>query len=86
MTQSGIESLLSEKIGLDANSIGSHHIQRTIERRMADCAITNITTYLEHLQNSSEEWQALIESIVVPETWFFREQKAFAFLKNLHPV
>ncbi|RUR80875.1 CheR family methyltransferase [Chlorogloeopsis fritschii PCC 9212] len=82
MTQSVIESLLTQKIGLDANSIGCNNIQRAIERRMADCAIANITTYLEHLQKSSEEWQALIESIIVPETWFFREQEAFAFLKN----
>ena len=82
MAQSVIEALLRSKIGLDANSIGADAIASTIYQRMADCGITDIASYLGKLQVSSHEWEALIDSVIVPETWFFREPESFAFLKN----
>ncbi|MEH2204408.1 MAG: CheR family methyltransferase [Nostoc sp.] len=82
MAQSVIEALLKSKIGLDANSIGADAIASVIYQRMADCGITDIANYLGKLQASSQEWEALIDSIIVPETWFFREPESFAFLKH----
>lgn len=70
MTYSEGEALLKQKIGLDANSIGSSAIANVIAQRMAACRITSISGYLEHLQQSPQEWQALIDSVIVPETWF----------------
>ncbi|BAZ50006.1 MCP methyltransferase, CheR-type with Tpr repeats [Nostoc sp. NIES-4103] len=81
MAQSVIEALLRSKIGLDVNSIGSSAIASAIYQRMADCAITQMSSYLGHLQDSPQEWDALIDSVIVPETWFFREPESFAFLK-----
>ncbi|MHC5936360.1 hypothetical protein [Nostoc sp.] len=49
---------------------------------MANCGITDIANYLEKLQASTQEWEALIDSVIVPETWFFREPESFAFLKH----
>lgn len=82
MAQSVIEALLKSKIGLDANSIGADAIASVIYQRMADCGITDIANYLGKLQASSQEWEALIDSVIVPETWFFREPDSFAFLKH----
>ncbi|MEH2281187.1 MAG: CheR family methyltransferase [Nostoc sp.] len=82
MAQSVIEALLKSKIGLDANSIGADAIASAISQRMADCGITDITHYLGKLQVSTQEWEALIDSVIVPETWFFREPESFAFLKH----
>ncbi|WP_375493529.1 CheR family methyltransferase [uncultured Nostoc sp.] len=82
MAQSVIEALLKSKIGLDANSIGADAIASVIYQRMADCGITDIANYLGKLQASSQEWEALIDSVIVPETWFFREPESFAFLKH----
>ncbi|MBW4559598.1 MAG: chemotaxis protein [Mojavia pulchra JT2-VF2] len=82
MTYSEGEALLRRKIGLDASSIGSGAIARAIDRRMADCGITDIASYLRHLEESSQEWQALIDSVIVPETWFLREPESFKFLQQ----
>lgn len=82
MPQSVIESLLKQKIGLDANSIGSSTIARAIYQRMADCRISTMAGYLGLLQESPQEWEAFVESVVIPETWFFRERESFNFLKD----
>ncbi|WP_292870477.1 CheR family methyltransferase [Nostoc sp. LPT] len=80
--QSVIEALLKSKIGLDVNSIGYGAIASAIYQRMADCGIKQISSYLAHLQDSPQEWDILIDSVIVPETWFFREPESFAFLKH----
>jgi chemotaxis protein methyltransferase WspC len=80
MTQVAIEALLRQKIGLDASSIGSSTIARAIRRRMADCGLADMATYLHRLQTSTQEWEELIETVIVPETWFFRDREPFAFL------
>ncbi|MBD2610983.1 MAG: CheR family methyltransferase [Nostoc sp. ZfuVER08] len=82
MAQSVIEALLKSKIGLDANSIGADAIASAISQRMLDCGIGDIASYLGKLQASSQEWEALIDSVIVPETWFFREPESFTFLKH----
>ncbi|ALF52109.1 chemotaxis protein [Nostoc piscinale CENA21] len=82
MVQSVIEALLRSKIGLDVNSIGSGAIASAIYQRMADCGISEMSSYLEYLQDSPQEWEALIENVIIPETWFFREPESFALLKN----
>ncbi|MBD2197064.1 MULTISPECIES: CheR family methyltransferase [Calothrix] len=82
MTYSAGEALLKEKIGLDANSIGAGAIANVIAQRMAACKITHISSYLEYLQQSPAEWEALIDIVIVPETWFFREPETFAILQQ----
>jgi chemotaxis protein methyltransferase WspC len=77
-----IEALLKQRIGLDANSVGSEAIARVVKKRMTDINIQNIAEYYQELQQSSQEWQALIDSIIIPETWFFREPESFKFLQK----
>src|SRR5205814_4567729 len=38
--------------------------------------------YLERLRNSPEELAELIDAVVVPETWFFRDRGAFSVLER----
>jgi chemotaxis protein methyltransferase WspC len=82
MTQTAIEALLRQKIGLDAITIGSNTITRSINRRMADCGLTDINIYLATLQASPQELEELIETVVIPETWFFRDREPFVFLSR----
>ena len=82
MPQITIETLLRQTMGLDASTIGSSIITRAIERRMAECNLPNMASYLERLQASKEEMQALIENVIIPETWFFRDQEPFNFLRK----
>jgi chemotaxis protein methyltransferase WspC len=82
VSQAAIEALLRQKIGLDAETLGSSVIARAVHQRMADCGLSELKTYLARLKTSSDELEALIENVVVPETWFFRERESFAFLSQ----
>jgi chemotaxis protein methyltransferase WspC len=82
MTQAAIETMLQQKIGLDANSIGSRTIARAVDQRRALCGLPDTVAYWHHLQGSLQELDALIEAIVVPETWFFRDREPFVCLSQ----
>jgi chemotaxis protein methyltransferase WspC len=74
------EAILKRTMGLDAASIGLPAVERAVQERMAANRCTRPEAYLERLQTSRDELQALIEAVVVPETWFFRDREAFAAL------
>ncbi|QTA87370.1 Tetratricopeptide repeat-containing protein, DUF560 [Desulfonema magnum] len=88
MFQAIIESLLEERIGLSAEAIGSETIAKAVHRCMGDDRISrgkkaaSLTEYLARLQTSEEEWEKLVEAVVVPETWFFRNKASFSFLSG----
>jgi chemotaxis protein methyltransferase WspC len=75
-----LEQVLKQSIGLDAASIGQNSVARALEQRQAACGLAQADDYLELLQRSEAELQQLIEAVVVPETWFFRDREAFAAL------
>ena len=43
----------------------------------------DLDDYWLRLQQSADEQQALIEAVIVPETWFFRYPESFAALAGL---
>lgn len=77
-----IEILISQRVGFDARIIGSRKISRAVENRRVACCLRDIQAYLTVLQSSPQEFSELIEQLVVPETWFFRDRKPFDFLVN----
>ncbi len=72
-----VEALLRKAIGLDAASIGSSLIERTIRLRMKQHEIKRETEYHQLLRDSATEFNELIEAVVVTETWFFRDREPF---------
>src|SRR5438128_7719179 len=81
-TQAVIESLLKREIGLDVDSLGSAAIGAAIRRRMAEHALSDLRAYLAQVEASEDEFQELVEEVVVLETWFLRDQAPFAFLAH----
>ncbi|MEI9405740.1 CheR family methyltransferase [Mesorhizobium argentiipisi] len=75
-----VEKLLTETIGLDSASIGPTVVRQAVKERMAACRITDTQAYWEHLTGSAQELQELIDAVVIPETWFFRDREAFTML------
>ncbi|MHA6882212.1 CheR family methyltransferase [Ralstonia pseudosolanacearum] len=89
------EAWLSLEIGIDARSLGADALERAVLDRaramvaessprrpvVADAAA--LDAYWLRLNTWPEERQALIEALVVPETWFFRDNEAFAELARL---
>ncbi len=69
--------LLWEAIGLDPASVGMSSIERAVQQRIAACRAAGPQAYMEHVQVTPGELQALVETVVVPETWFFRDPNAF---------
>ena len=79
-TASHIEALLKERIGLDASTVGTGMIERAVRERLATSAAPDHHAYWNLLHSHPDELQALIEAVVVPETWFFRHREALMAL------
>jgi len=82
MTLSEIEALLRRTMGLDAASISSTMVERAVRKRLQSCGL-DWEAYGQQLRDSAEELHELIEGVVVPETWFFRDREAFGLLARL---
>lgn len=83
MTDPRFARLLKERIGLDAESVGDPVIERAVRQRCNKVSGGNVEHYWMQLQGSADEVQALIEAVIVPETWFFRYPESFDALADL---
>ncbi len=77
-----IETLLKEKIGLDVNTVGEASIQNAIKRCLKDSSFKDVDHYYQVLLASEDELKRLVEAVVVPETWFFRDDVPFDVLTS----
>jgi len=77
-----VVTLLTERIGLDPNSVGPSLIARGLDARKSALGLGDDQEYSQVLHSSGDELQALIEEVVVPESWFFRDDLPFRFLQN----
>lgn len=80
MTGKEIEALLQKTIGLKVTSIGSPMLDRSVQRRMKALSINDKNIYIKKLESSAVELRYLIEEVVIPETWFFRDHQPFKAL------
>jgi chemotaxis protein methyltransferase WspC len=80
--QRALAILLHEAMGLDVTSIGASAVERAVQVRMQACNRSDMQAYVELVRASEAELQQLIETIVVPETWFGRDPQAFALLSR----
>jgi chemotaxis protein methyltransferase WspC len=78
MTVSHLHALLKQAMGLDVVSVGPTVIERAVQERQRVCGTPTLAAYVDLVRHSESELQALIETVVVPETWFFRDPEAFA--------
>jgi chemotaxis protein methyltransferase WspC len=80
--QEKIERLLARRIGLDPVTLGPHLILRAARRRMAVLGLDDLGAYASQAVRSEGELQELIEEVVVPESWFFRDDRPFRWLAD----
>jgi chemotaxis protein methyltransferase WspC len=78
-----LADLLKASMGLSEASIGSAAIERAVQERQSLCSLDDRQAYLEEVRGSAAELQALIEAVVVAESWFFRDRHAFTALARL---
>jgi chemotaxis protein methyltransferase WspC len=78
-----IAALLAQKIGLDVTSIGISVIDQAVRLRQTATGVHDLSDYCRRLHGSEREQNALVEAVVVPETWFFRDTAAFTAMTQL---
>jgi len=81
--KAAFNGLLKQRIGLDADAIGQATIDRAVRQRAQACRADNTAAYWRQLVGSREEQQQLIETVVVPETSFFRHPESMDTLALL---
>lgn len=64
-------------------AVGPAIIERAVRQRSIASRALTADEYWHTLQGSQDEQQALIEAVIVPETWFFRYPESFATLAKL---
>jgi chemotaxis protein methyltransferase WspC len=72
----GVTALLRRHLGLDADSLGEEHVVKTVERR-ADQRGFALDAYVDRLKTDARELAEVVEEVIVPETWFFRDAAPF---------
>lgn len=82
MAKPAIERWLGQWAGLNPESVGPRNIERAAGAAMERIGLRDERDYLALVKNSPAELSALVDAVVVPETWFFRDREPFAFLKH----
>ena len=73
--------LLSKRLGLSPDLLGAGVIERAVGVVLEETQPGNPEFMVARLlEDDSEEWQVLVDEVVVPETWFFRHCESFRFL------
>jgi chemotaxis protein methyltransferase WspC len=76
-----IERFLSDKIGLDPESLGKKSIANAVDAAMKVQGTNRVDDYFWALRSVRENQEDLIERVIVPETWFFRDGESYNFLR-----
>ena len=77
-----IKNLLKKNIGLHADTVGVSSIERAIGHRMDHLGVESESSYYSLIKEDSKEFAELVEEVVVPETWFFRNRSPFEALSE----
>ncbi|QXH45861.1 chemotaxis protein CheR [Pseudomonas xanthosomatis] len=83
MSEQRFFRFLQERIGLDVESVGVAMVERALHQRSQAVQANDLDDYWVRLRQSAAEQQALIEAVIVPETWFFRYPESFDALLTL---
>src|SRR5262245_20308998 len=83
MRLQAVADLLAQAIGLDTKTVGQTVLLTAVQTRMAALGLTDPDAFAAHLRGSEEDLAGLVEDLVIPESWFFRDEKPFVRLQQL---
>ena len=78
----GIAATLAAFSGISTSIIGVPSLMRAVNARLKVTGIADLAAYHDLLAASPGEQQDLVELVVVPETWFFRDRHPYAYLRD----
>ncbi|QDU61834.1 putative biofilm formation methyltransferase WspC [Planctomycetes bacterium Pan216] len=73
---------LTGVIGLNVESIGVRSVERAVEERRRATGDDSIIHYARRVADDDEEFDQLVERLLVPESWFFRDVEPFRHLRH----
>jgi chemotaxis protein methyltransferase WspC len=76
------EAILADAIGMDAASIGSDAVHESVRAAWRDSGLADPAAFVAAVRGDDQLRQALVSRVVVPETWFFRDETPFDFLRR----
>jgi chemotaxis protein methyltransferase WspC len=82
MDWTGLENRLAQTIGLESSALGLTVFRQSVGRRLRARETEALPAYIKLLDSDSVEFQALVEELVVRESWFFRHAHAFELLRR----
>ena len=74
--------LLRERAGMEPESVGCGGIESVVRRRISASGADSPQTYARRLSTDTAEFSELLEELLVPETWCFRDPLAFRHLSR----
>jgi chemotaxis protein methyltransferase WspC len=75
--------LLSDRLGFSPELLGSTTVERALDLALGKVGTEERAERTARLlETEGEEWQMLIEELIVPETWFFRDKEPFHLLAS----
>ncbi|MFO0912407.1 MAG: CheR family methyltransferase [Pirellulales bacterium] len=77
-----VQRLLQQRIGLSPDSLGTTAIESAVVQHVQALSGLQADQYLDLIRANGEEFDELVERIVVPETWFFRDAASFECLRH----
>lgn len=83
MSNERVREVLASEIGLAADVLGASTLGRAVLERMRALGISSVDAYGERLERDRGERAALVEDVVVPETWFFRDGEPFRVVARM---
>jgi chemotaxis protein methyltransferase WspC len=82
MFESKIEQLLHKRLGLELSAVGKTAIKSGLHSRMRTLHLDREEQYVALLESSVQEINELVEEVVIPETWFFRNTHPFVVVTS----
>jgi chemotaxis protein methyltransferase WspC len=72
-----LEAAVRSRVGFDPQSVGDQSLLRAVRQHMTKGRVSDGDDYIAHLLKDDAEFEAFVEELVVPETWFFRDRQPF---------
>lgn len=73
---------LKHNQGCDLTGYKRSTLMRRFRHRMQSINIFSYQDYLQYLQSHDQEWMALLDTVVINVTSFFRDRDAWDYLAN----
>ena len=77
-----VEAILAATIGMDPASIGEAALHESIRSAHRESGIADAAAFVSAVRADEGRLRDLVARVVVPETWFFRDEAPFDFLRK----